>query len=71
VTLRRRGRAVDGVRVRAHGRKHACRVTGELGAGSHERVAIELAEPAERTAPGQLACLYSDELIVGYGTIAV
>jgi tRNA-uridine 2-sulfurtransferase len=70
VTLRRRAGAVDGVRVRAHGRKHACRVAGELGAGSHEVVAIELIEPAERTAPGQLACFYSDELIVGYGTIA-
>jgi tRNA-specific 2-thiouridylase len=70
VTLRRSARAIDGVRVRAHGRKHACRVAGDLGAGSHESVAIELARPAERTAPGQVACLYSDELIVGYGTVA-
>jgi tRNA-specific 2-thiouridylase len=70
VTLRRGGGSIDGVRVRAHGRKHACRVPGELAAGTHDRVAIELAEPAERTAPGQLACLYSDELIVGYGTVA-
>jgi tRNA-uridine 2-sulfurtransferase len=70
VTLHRGGGAIDGVRVRAHGRKHACRVPGELPAGTHRRVAIELAQPAERTAPGQLACLYSDELIVGYGTVA-
>jgi tRNA-specific 2-thiouridylase len=70
VTLRRSASAIDGVRVRAHGRTHACRVTAELGAGAHEQVSVELAEPAERTAPGQLACLYSDELIVGYGTVA-
>jgi tRNA U34 2-thiouridine synthase MnmA/TrmU len=33
-------------------------------------VSVELDEPAERTAPGQLACLYAGELLVGYGTIA-
>jgi tRNA U34 2-thiouridine synthase MnmA/TrmU len=31
------------------------------------RVALE--GPAERTAPGQHACLYSGELVVGHGTI--
>jgi tRNA U34 2-thiouridine synthase MnmA/TrmU len=31
---------------------------------------VELGEPAERTAPGQLACLYAGELVVGHGTIA-
>jgi tRNA-specific 2-thiouridylase len=70
VTLHRDGRAVDGVRVRAHGRTRPCRVSGVLPAGNHERVAIELSEPAERTAPGQIACLYSGDLVVGYGTIA-
>ena len=70
VTLHRDGRCVDGVRVRAHGRRFACRLPGELRAGRHARVAIELQEPAERTAPGQLACLYAGELVVGYGTIA-
>ena len=34
------------------------------------RARIELAQPAERTAPGQIACLYAGELVVGYGTIA-
>jgi tRNA U34 2-thiouridine synthase MnmA/TrmU len=29
-----------------------------------------LLAPAERTAPGQLACLYSGDLLVGRGTIA-
>jgi tRNA-uridine 2-sulfurtransferase len=69
-TLHRDGRCVDGVRVRAHGRQFPCTLRGELGAGQHERVAVELREPAERTAPGQIACLYAGDVVVGYGTVA-
>ena len=69
-TLHRDGRCVDGVRVRAHGRRFACRLSREHRAGRHARVAIELEEPAERTAPGQIACLYAGDLVVGHGTIA-
>ncbi|MGD1057407.1 MAG: tRNA 2-thiouridine(34) synthase MnmA [Solirubrobacteraceae bacterium] len=69
-TLHRHARCVDGVRVRAHGRRFACHLPGELAAGSHDRLAVTLDEPAERTAPGQFACLYSGDLVVGYGTIA-
>jgi tRNA-specific 2-thiouridylase len=67
--LHRDGGCVDGVRVRAHGRRFACRVAGDPAAGRHRRLAIELDEPAERTAPGQLACLYAGDVVVGYGTI--
>ena len=70
VTLHRDGRCVDGVRVRAHGRLFACRLAEELGAGRHALVGVELHESAERTAPGQLACLYAGDLVVGHGTIA-
>ena len=69
-TLHRDACCVDGVRVRAHGRRFACRVSGELTAGEHARLDVELDELAERTAPGQFACLYSGDLVVGYGTIA-
>lgn len=69
-TLHRDGGCVDGVRVRAHGRRFACRVPGGLAPGRHARVAIELEEPAERTAPGQIACLYAGDVVVGHGTIA-
>jgi tRNA-specific 2-thiouridylase len=69
VTLHRHGSCVDGVRVRSHGRTFACRLGSELDAGRHKRVRVELAQPVERTAPGQLACLYSGELLVGHGTI--
>jgi tRNA-specific 2-thiouridylase len=70
LTLYRDGGCVDGVRVRSHGRRFTCRLARGLDAGRHARASIELAQPAERTAPGQLACLYAGELVVGYGTIA-
>jgi tRNA-uridine 2-sulfurtransferase len=69
-TLHRDGHCIDGVRVRAHGRRLACRLRRDLGAGRHARLALELAEPAERTAPGQFACLYAGDVVVGYGTVA-
>jgi tRNA-uridine 2-sulfurtransferase len=69
VTLHRDGGCVDGVRVRSHGRTLPCRLSQGLGAGRHARVSVKLDEPAERTAPGQLACLYAGELLVGHGTI--
>lgn len=70
LTLHRDGACVDGVRVRSHGRRFPCRVERDLRAGRHERASIALAEPAERTAPGQVACLYAGDVVVGYGTIA-
>jgi tRNA-specific 2-thiouridylase len=70
VTLHRPASCVDGVRVRSHGRRFACRVAAELDAGGHELLEIVLEDPAERTAPGQIACLYAGDLVVGYGTIA-
>ena len=69
-TLHRDGGCVDAVRLRSHGRRLACRLPGEESAGRHARMSVELAEPAERTAPGQLACMYAGEVVVGYGTIA-
>jgi tRNA-specific 2-thiouridylase len=71
VTLLRDGASVDRVRVRSHGRRFACRLAGDAGAGRHTRLQVELEEPAERTAPGQIACLYAGELVVGYGTITI
>jgi tRNA-uridine 2-sulfurtransferase len=68
-TLHRDAHCVDGVRVRAHGRRFACHLSGELTAGYHHRLAVQLDEAAERTAPGQFACLYSGDLVVGYGII--
>jgi tRNA-specific 2-thiouridylase len=70
VMLRRPGGEVDGVRVRAHGRTLPCSVSGVAAEGRHARLKVALASPAERTAPGQVACLYAGDRVVGYGTIA-
>jgi tRNA-specific 2-thiouridylase len=70
VTLHRPADRVDGVRVRAHGRLLGCAIEEPLAPGEHARVTVALDAPAERTAPGQLACLYAGDLVVGHGTIA-
>jgi tRNA-uridine 2-sulfurtransferase len=67
--LHRSGASVDGVRVRSHGRRFPCRIEHDLDPGRHASASIALSEPAERTAPGQLACLYAGDVVVGYGTI--
>jgi tRNA-uridine 2-sulfurtransferase len=69
-TLHRDARVIDSVRVRAHGRQHPCRVAADARAGSHPRLTLALAQPTERAAPGQLACLYSGDLVVGHATVA-
>jgi tRNA-specific 2-thiouridylase len=71
LVLHRDGAHVDGVRVRAHGRTLPCSLRSSLRAGRHARALIELGADAERTAAGQLACLYAGELVVGHGTICV
>jgi tRNA-specific 2-thiouridylase len=71
LTLHLPARTVDSVKIRYRGRAVACRLRdGDLPAGRHPCASVELEEPIERTAPGQLACLYAGELLVGYGTIA-
>jgi tRNA-uridine 2-sulfurtransferase len=70
VTLHRDGGCVDGLKVRSHGRRFPCRLVGEAAAGRHTNLRVRLDEPAERTAPGQFACLYSGDVIVGHGTVA-
>jgi tRNA-specific 2-thiouridylase len=69
VTLHRDGGCVDGVKVRSRGQLLPCRLADEAGAGRHARLSVDLEKPAERTAPGQFACLYAGDVIVGYGTV--
>ncbi|HEY7829635.1 MAG TPA: tRNA 2-thiouridine(34) synthase MnmA [Solirubrobacteraceae bacterium] len=69
VTLRREGTVVDHIKVRSRGRRVPCRLGQPAEPGRHSYVEVELEEPIERTAPGQMACLFAGELIVGYGTI--
>jgi tRNA-uridine 2-sulfurtransferase len=71
VTLHRAGTVVDAIKVRYRGARLSCRSLADpLPAGAHPAIDVELIDPAERTAPGQVACLYAGELIVGHGTIA-
>jgi tRNA-uridine 2-sulfurtransferase len=66
VQLHRRADDVKQVRLRYHARALPCRATGTAGDG----LELELAEPADAVAPGQLACLMRDDCVVGEGTIA-
>jgi tRNA-specific 2-thiouridylase len=70
VHLRRRGSRVDRVKLRYRARPLAARLLGDPGVGSHGWLELELAEPADVAAPGQLACLMDGERVIGYGTIA-
>ena len=69
MTLHRDGERVDAIKVRYRGARLPCRLVAPAEAGQHVAIEIELREPAERTAPGQIACLYDGDLIVGHGTI--
>ena len=69
VTLHRDGACVDQVKVRYRGQRFPCRLEGSPRAGIHGRVDLRMLEQIERTAPGQVACLYAGEVIVGHGTI--
>ena len=57
------------VRLRYHSRAIPCRVSA-AGPGEHPELELELAEPAYGVAPGQTACLYDGDLVVGRATIA-
>jgi tRNA-specific 2-thiouridylase len=70
VTLHRDGARVNAIKVRYRGARLPCRIADPPPAGRVASVRALLAEPAERTAPGQVACLYEDDRIVGHGVIA-
>jgi tRNA-specific 2-thiouridylase len=69
-TLHRDGERVDAIKVRYRGARLPCRLAAPAETGRHAAIEIELREPAERTAPGQIACLYDGDLIIGHGVIA-
>jgi tRNA-specific 2-thiouridylase len=67
--LHRDGARVNRVKLRYRSKPLRASLSGEPGAGRHGRLSIELSEPVEGAAPGQLACLMDGELVVGWGTI--
>ncbi len=70
VTLHRDGARVDSIKVRYRGSRLRCALAAAAAAGEHRAIEVELGEPAERTAPGQIACLYDGDRIVGHGIVA-
>jgi tRNA-specific 2-thiouridylase len=64
--LHRPAAEVDAVRLRYRSRPLPCTV--EPGAGG--RVTLHLDEPVDGAAPGQTACFYAGDVVVGSGTIA-
>jgi tRNA-specific 2-thiouridylase len=64
-TLHRHPREVQTVRLRYHAEALACRVHVE----ENGRLELELDQPANGVAPGQLACLMREDRVVGEGTI--
>ncbi|MEA2401099.1 MAG: tRNA-uridine 2-sulfurtransferase [Thermoleophilaceae bacterium] len=66
VRLHRPAEAVRHVRLRYHAPPLRCRALPAADGGME----LQLDEPAEAVAPGQLACLMRDDCVVGEGTIA-
>ena len=53
--------------------RYRSQAAGVHGVEEHGRgrVTLHLAEPVDGAAPGQTACLYAGDVVVGYGTIAL
>jgi len=74
--LHRPAHTVDRVKLRYRSRPLACHIADEPEPapgpepGRHATLTLELTDPVEGAAPGQLACLMDGELVVGWGTIA-
>ena len=68
--LHRPASSVDRVKLRYRSAPVACRIEGDLPAGSHAQMSLTLDAPVDAPAPGQVACLMSGERVVGCATIA-
>ncbi|HTX29783.1 MAG TPA: tRNA 2-thiouridine(34) synthase MnmA [Solirubrobacteraceae bacterium] len=68
--LQRPGGRVNRVKLRYRARPLAAHLVGDPAAGSHRRLELQLSDPADVAAPGQLACLMDGELVIGWATIA-
>lgn len=66
--LHRDAERVNAVRLRYRSEARSCRLEGPPGHDGTATIALD--EPADVAAPGQIACLMDDDLVVGHGTIA-
>ena len=69
IRLYREGARVNRVKLRYRANPVAARVLGDPPAGRHAAGTLQLADPVDGAAPGQLACLMDGELVVGWATI--
>ena len=67
--LHRGAERVNAVRLRYRSEVRSCSL--ERPPGPDGTATISLDEPADAAAPGQIACLMSDDLVVGHGTITI
>ncbi len=67
--LHRAGSRVNRVKLRYRSRPLHARLAGDPAVGRHRALSIELDDPVDGAAPGQLACLMDGDLVVGWGTI--
>jgi tRNA-specific 2-thiouridylase len=68
-TLHRHAAEVDRVKLRYRSRPIPCRVAGDVPAGRHARLELELGDEVHGVAPGQTACLLRGDAVVGWATI--
>jgi tRNA-specific 2-thiouridylase len=70
VRLLRDASEVDRVKLRYRNTPTMCSVAGSAPAGRHRELRVELENPVDGAAPGQVACLMRGETVVGWATIA-
>jgi tRNA-specific 2-thiouridylase len=70
VRLLRDADQVDRVKLRYRNSPMQCSVEGSAAAGRHRELRVELENPVDGAAPGQVACLMRGETVVGWATIA-
>jgi tRNA-uridine 2-sulfurtransferase len=68
--LHRPGARVNRVKLRYRTKPIAARLAGSPGRGRHRQLEVELSEPFDGAAPGQLACLMDDDVVIGWATIS-
>ena len=70
VRLHRESARVDRVKLRYRSHPIPCGIAGKQDPGSNSMLTLDLEQPVDGAAPGQLACLMDGDLVIGWGTIA-
>jgi tRNA-specific 2-thiouridylase len=67
--LHRASSRVNAVKLRYRSTPLPASVAGELSAGRHQRLKVDVPDGVDGAAPGQLGCLLDGDLVVGWGTV--